>query len=168
VEPKSNAGVILEPSDESSDEAWTYLERRDRTSTDDVAMVAAAERSLVWWSRVGRPVNIQRAEWMLARTNAAAGWREPAIEHALRTLALTAEATVGNDGFEDFDFAFAEEVAARAFALARDLPTARRHYANARRLGNLIKDPGDRAEFFRQLAIGPWYGADQDEAGSGT
>jgi hypothetical protein len=36
------------------------------------------------------------------------------------------------------------------------------------RLGNAIKDPDDRREFFRQLAIGPWYGADQADTGSGA
>jgi hypothetical protein len=32
----------------------------------------------------------------------------------------------------------------------------------ARKLGEAIKDEADRAEFFRQLAIGPWYGVNGD------
>jgi hypothetical protein len=83
---------------------------------------------------------------------------EPAMEFARRTMELTREhqATLA-----DFDLAFANEIAARAWALGGNPLRAREHYDGARRLGDAIKDDGDRAEFFRQFAGGPWFGLDE-------
>jgi hypothetical protein len=79
------------------------------------------------------------------------------VEYARRTLDLTeAHASL----LADFDLAFAEEIAARAWAATDDRPTAREHLARARELGAAIADAGDRKEFFRQLALGPWFGLD--------
>ncbi|MFO1185102.1 MAG: hypothetical protein U1E56_09985 [Bauldia sp.] len=137
---------------------WKLLEKADRTAAETEAMLAAAAESHALWLKVGTAVNDQRGEWMLARTAVDAGRAEAAVRHAERTLALTAAAKVGEAGFADFDFAFAEEVTARAFALAGDLARARRHYDQARRLGEAIAEEGDRTEFFRQFALGPWFG----------
>ncbi len=143
-------------------QAWEMIEKPRRTPAEDDAMIAAAERSLALWAGVGGPVNDQRGEWMIARTAVAAGRKEKALAHAQRTLALTRAALSDPTGFEDFDFAFAEEIAARAHGLSGDLDRARRHYEEAKRLGDAIADDGERAEFFRQFAIGPWYGLESE------
>ena len=146
---------------ETNGAAWDLLEKADRSDADTEAMVTAATESLTLWRQVGTPVNAQRGHWMIARVAVDAGRADLAVEHARATLDLTA---AHREALEDFDRAFAEEVAARAFALAGDLERARRHYATARRLGEAIAGDGDRGEFFRQLAIGPWFELADDSA----
>jgi hypothetical protein len=159
-----DALAIRKVATEAFNEAWTLLEKPARTPAETEAMIAAAARSHALWLKVGAPVNDQRAQWMLARTAVDAGMKDKALSHARRTLELTRAARTGRDGFEDFDFAFAEEVAARAFALAGEERRARQHYAEAKRLGEAVKDEGDRAEFFRQFGRGPWFGLAHEAA----
>jgi hypothetical protein len=64
---------------------------------------------------------------------------------------------------QDFDRAFAKEIAARAWALAGNRERALKHHKDARMLGNLIADEGDRAEFFRQFDGGPWFSLGEAE-----
>jgi hypothetical protein len=80
-----------------------------------------------------------------------------AVVHAKRAMSLTQQ---HHAALKDFDVAFAHEIMARALALAGETNAAQAHYAIALQMGDAITDGGDRAEFFRQLAIGPWHGAD--------
>jgi hypothetical protein len=156
--------AIRQAAIEAFNQAWTLLEKPRRTPAETDAMLAAAARSHALWLKAGSAVNDQRGQWMLARAAVDAGMKDKALSHARRTLELTRLARKGRDGFEDFDFAFAEEIAARAFALAGEERRARQHYAEAKRLGEAVKDDGDRAEFFRQFARGPWFGLDDTTA----
>ena len=142
---------------DAHEQTWQLVEKRDRTPAESEAMLAAARLSLALWEQVGTPLNAERGHWLIARAAVDAGLVEPALDHAKRTLELTAERP---DGSQDFDLAFAEEIAARAYALAGDKPRAAQHYAEAKRLGNAILKDGERKEFFRQFALGPWFGLD--------
>jgi hypothetical protein len=153
-----DAPQIREAAIEAFNHAWTLLEKPARTPAETEAMLAAAARSHALWLQVGSAVHDQRGQWMLARAAVDAGMKDKALSHARRTLELTYAANKGHEGFEDFDFAFAEEIAARAFALAGDQRRALQHYAEAKRLGGAVKDATDRAEFFRQFSRGPWFG----------
>ena len=143
---------------EAHEETWQLLEKPDRTAAETEAMIAAAETSLELWAQAGTAVNAQRGHWLIARAAVDAGVPELALEHAERTLALTAD---HRSGLQDFDLAFAEEIAARAFALVGETSRAATHHAEAKRLGEAIKDDGDRKEFFRQFGSGPWFGLDR-------
>jgi hypothetical protein len=140
---------------DAHEETWQLLEKPDRSPTETAAMIAAAQTSLELWEQVGTSLNAERGHWLVARVAVDAELPELALAHARRTLALTADRPTG---VKDFDFAFAEEVAARAFALAGNLTEAANHYAEAKRLGEGIKDVNDREEFFRQFGRGPWFG----------
>ncbi len=94
------------------------------------------------------------------RTYVAARLAEPARHFAAETRALTEKhKTI----LADFDFAFAEEIFARAAALAGHSDEAAAHRARARTLGDAVADAGDRAEFFRQFEGGPWFGLKEAE-----
>lgn len=136
-------------------ECWRLLEKPDRTPAETAAMVAAAKESLDLWKQVGTAVNAQRGAWLVARAAVDARDVDGALDFALKTLELT---TLHRDELADFDLAFAEEIVARAAALAGDTERAARHHAEAKRLGEAICDPEDRKEFLRQFAIGPWFG----------
>jgi hypothetical protein len=136
-------------------ECWALLEKPQRTEADEDAMVHAAHASLYHWMRAGTAVHLQRGNWLIARAYVALALPAPARRFARRTLELTAGHA---SELEDFDLAFAEEIAARAEALAGDMPAAAGHLARARRLGGEIEDGEDRRVFFEQLEAGPWFG----------
>jgi len=136
-------------------EAWRLLEKPDRTEAETAAMIGAAHRSHGLWQEAGTFLEDQRGNWLVARAYVAAGLAEPALEFARRTMEITA---AHHAELMDFDRAFAKEIAARAWALAGDHGRARKHHADARRLGEAIAGPEDRAEFFRQFDGGPWFG----------
>lgn len=93
----------------------------------------------------------------MARVYIALGAIEPALEYGRRTM----EITVRNyEALADFDRAFAKELEARAWALTGNVERARTHHAEAKKLGEEIRDDADRREFFRQFEAGPWFGLD--------
>lgn len=116
---------------------WTLLEKADRTDAETGEMIGAAHASLKAWEAAGGPIETQRGNWLVARAYVDAGLAEPALIFARRTIELTRE---------------------HQAALAGNLPRAKEHYAGAKKLGEAIKDEGDRAEFFRQFALEPWSG----------
>lgn len=140
---------------ETNNRCWTLLEKPDRTPSETTMMVETALESLRLWREAGTPVHAQRGHWMVARVAVDAGLAELAVEHARATLDLT---SAHSGELEDFDLAFAEEVAARAYALAGETGRARTHHAEATRRGQAIAGDGDRGEFFRQFNLAPWFG----------
>lgn len=142
---------------EANNRAWALLEKTGRSGAETAEMVAAAQASLAAWQVAGGPVEAQRGNWMIARAYVDAGLAGPAVEYARRTLDLT---ETHRAMLADFDLAFAEEIAARAWAAAGERERAEAHHARAKALGTAIADDGDREEFFRQFARGPWFGLD--------
>ncbi len=140
-------------------ETWAFLEKAGRSVAEDDAMLSAAHASLWHWAIAGTAVHRQRGTWLVARAYVALGLSAPARRFAQRTLELTA---AHGSELADFDLAFAEEIAARAEALAGDLVKAASHHARARSLGEAIEQADDRTEFFRQFDAGPWFGLDEE------
>ena len=138
--------------------ARTLLAKPERSEEETARMIGAARASLAAWEAIGGPVEAQRGNWLLARVYVDAGLNEPALEFARRTMELTG---AHQAELADFDLAFAEEIAARAWASTGNVGRAEAHYHDAKRLGLAIKDADDRAEFFRQFGIGPWFGLDR-------
>lgn len=129
-------------------EAWTLLDRPDRTSDEDDRMVHAAHASAFHWSGVGEPVNRVRGEWQCSRVYAVLGRAEPALHHARRCLALAEAAP----DLEDFDLPFAYEALARAHRVAGDEADAQRYADLACDMGAAIADAEDREHFEDELA----------------
>ena len=70
-------------------EAWTYIDREDRTTEDDRSMLAAALGSLVCWRKVGTAKNFSISDWQVSRVYALLGdaplarhYGESALEYA--------------------------------------------------------------------------------------
>jgi hypothetical protein len=142
---------------EANGQTWALLEKSGRTTEETARMIGQAHESLTLWEIAGGRVEAQRGNWLVARAYVDAGLAEPALEFASRTMELT---RAHQAALADFDLAFAKEIAARSWALAGNLPRAKEHHEGAKKLGEAIKDDGDRAEFFRQFAAGPWFGFD--------
>jgi tetratricopeptide (TPR) repeat protein len=69
--------------------AWELVEQADRTAEETLEMLHAAHAALIHWEAVGTPVNLQRAENLLATAYLKAGQTETALQHAERGLALS-------------------------------------------------------------------------------
>jgi hypothetical protein len=67
------------------------------------------------WSKVGKPVNLARADYIISRVYSAMGRSEPALYHAKRCLKTTEETRIG-----DWDLAFAYEALSRANSVAKN------------------------------------------------
>lgn len=140
---------------ETNQRTWKLLENPARTPAESEEMVHAAHTSLWHWLKAGTGVNHQRGAWLISRVCAELG---RAVE-ARHYLDLTFDLTRANKAdLADFDFAFAEALAARVSALEGRKDFARKHYADAKKLGDALPDEEDRKIFFDQLHAGAWFG----------
>jgi len=138
-------------------EVWELLGKRDRSPADDERMVHAAHASLYHWLYAGTGVNHQRGEWLIARVHIILGDPVLAERHTRRCLELTDEHAAE---MQDFDFAFAHELAARTAAMTGDRARAAGFIEKARQAGAAIADPEDRKVFFDGFFGNPWFGVD--------
>ncbi len=138
---------------ELNNRVWNLLGKPDRTDTENNEMIWAAYASLYHWSVIGRPVNIQRGEWMVSHVMAVLNHPESAIYHADRCWKLTEELNL-----EGFDRGYALEALARANACAGNTKQAQKYYADARAYSENIKNPEDAELYISDLESGPWYG----------
>jgi DNA-binding transcriptional MerR regulator len=129
---------------------WTLLELTERTPAQIDEMIHSAHASRYHWGAAGdagETVNLARGEWQCSRVYAVLGRAEPALWHARRCVEIN-EA----NGIADWDIASAYEAAARAHAVAGDLPAARSWAALARAACAAIVDPADREVIEGDLA----------------
>jgi len=92
---------------------WPTLDKESPTEEELEEALHMAHTSLYHWSKIGQPINIARAEYMISRVYSAFSWAKPALFHAQRCLKITEGTEI-----EDFDLAFAYEAMARAYHLA--------------------------------------------------
>ncbi len=132
---------------------WDLLVKTDRTEIEDNRMLWQAYASLYHWSVIGKPINIQRGEWMVSHVNAVLYHPEAAVYHAERCWHFTEELAL-----VDFDKAYSLEALARAYACAGDTEKAKEYYAKAREAGAKIEGQEDYKLFMSDLETGPWFG----------
>ena len=90
---------------EFNNRAWELVEKTERSAEETIEMLHAAHAAAIHWQAVGTPVNLQRAENLLATACLKLGRHEQAIEHAERGLTLHPTKTKIVDGeTERFDF----------------------------------------------------------------
>ena len=99
-------------------------------------MLDYAHASLAHWRAAGAEVRNQRGQWLLARVYAVLGEGARALKHAQLCYELIEK---HKSGIEDFDFAFAYEAIARAYAANGDNADARRYIQMAQKAGRRSK-----------------------------
>lgn len=99
--------------------AQDLREGRRGDAARDAFMIELAEASKALWASAGTWVNVERADWLLARCHAALGQGAPALSHARACLALV-EQHAGEPEADDFEFFFAHEALAWAQRAAGD------------------------------------------------
>jgi hypothetical protein len=120
---------------------WDLLDRARRTSAEDDEMVSASHASLWHWTQVAghTPTNLSIARWQLSRVYATVGQAANAEHYGRLCVDVSA-------GLDPFYAAYAWEAYARAAALAGDASAMEERLAAARRLSELIDDPGHRGQ----------------------
>jgi hypothetical protein len=128
-------------------QVWELLEKPDRETADDDAMVHAAHASRHHWGVVGDPVHRARGEWQISRVYAVLGRPEPALHHGRRCLDLVDRFELG-----PFDLGYAHEAIARAHGIAFRPSDATRHLLLAREAAAEVADAEDRELLLADLA----------------
>ena len=118
---------------------WPILDKAEPTEDELEEALHMAHTSLYHWNKVGHPINIARAEYMISRVYSAFSWAEPALYHAQRCLMITEETGVG-----DFDLAFAYEVMTRAYAVVGDEAECKKYQALAQKSTDAVRNEEDR------------------------
>jgi hypothetical protein len=131
-------------------DTWTLLEKEDRTTEDDNAMLHMAHASAHHWRRVGKPENLARSEWQCSRVYAVLRRPEPCLHHAQRCLEICRANSLG-----DFDLAFAYEALARGQAIAGDAGRARTFTEQALAAAADVKEEQDRELLLTDLETIP-------------
>jgi tetratricopeptide (TPR) repeat protein len=136
-------------------QTWELLEKKDRSRFEDVRMLDYAHASLAHWRTAGRAARHQRGEWLVSRVHAVLGDGVQALKHAQ----LCYELLEGNkDEMQDFDFAFAYEAIARAYAVNGEKTEAMKFLERAQKAGEAIQEQEEREVFFTELNGGEWNG----------
>jgi hypothetical protein len=126
--------------------AWELIEKPDRTSAEDEAMVLCALASLWHWMQ--RPdctdQNLSIAHWQVSRTYALVGQGENARRHAQRSLELAKD-------LSPFYKGYAHEAIARAALVLRDQQSFAEHLTQARTYANGMAIGEERAALEKDL-----------------
>ena len=127
--------------------AWTYIDRSDRSSEDNEAMVLAAAASLWHWTQREdcTPKNLSIGNWQLSRAYALAGQGDNAMRHATRSLEFV-------EGESPFHVGYGHEAVARAASLLSDDHTFFAHLEKAKALLTAIGDESERVALEQDLS----------------
>ena len=125
---------------------WELLEKSQRTQAEIDEMIHAAHASCYHWSKAGTALKLARGEWQISRVSSVLKRNEPAHYHAHRSLEICME-----NGFGDFDLAFAYEAQARAASVAGDNQATSEYLTLARQAGENISEQEDKDYFFTEL-----------------
>ncbi|PCJ62159.1 MAG: hypothetical protein COA79_05580 [Planctomycetota bacterium] len=148
-----NAHKILGPS--INNITWELMEKENRSEEEDDLMIDAAHASCFHWHYAGTHVHHQRGEWMIARVYTILGFKMESMRHAKRCLSITKEFP---NEMENFDWAFAYECFARAYALSGNKEEALKYKKEALNAGSNCKDPEDREVFESEFKKYDWFG----------
>ena len=126
---------------------WELLDKSERTQAEVDAMIHAAHASRYHWSQAGTALHLTRGEWQISRVYSVLKRGEPAQYHARRSLEICLE-----NGFGDFDLAFAYEALARAASVLGDNKAVGKNVTLAKDAGEKIAEQDDKDYFFSELA----------------
>lgn len=132
---------------ECNNRAWDLAVKLPRTAEETREMLDAAYAASFHWAKIGKPVNIARADMTLAHIWAVLGNGEQAQKYAKQCLDFF-EANHG----EEWDIAFAHAEMAYAAYVRGDHAAHVRHHAEADRLGQAMKSEEDKSVFMEEFS----------------
>jgi hypothetical protein len=135
-------------------QTWDLIDKgENRTQTESDDMIHSAHASRYHWGVVvasdkypkSGPMNLERGDWQISRVYALLEKQEPALYYAQRCLSICEEHKIG-----DFDFAFALEAMARAYAITGDAKS-NEYLQKAKKAGQAISKEDDKKYFLSEL-----------------
>ena len=124
---------------ETNNGIWPTLDKEKPSAEELEEALHMAHTSRYHWSKIGQPINLARAEYMISRVCSAMHRGEPALFHAKRCLDITQDTGIG-----DFDLAFAYEAMARAFLASGQKGKCAEYKKQAQRAVDDVKGEEDR------------------------
>lgn len=100
-------------------EAWDYLDKEKRDAKDEQEMLHLAHASRYHWSFIGSPTNMAVSDWQISRVYAALNEPHLSLHFAKSALDIMQKSNLADilhTGYEGI---------ARAYAIAKDYPSAR-------------------------------------------
>jgi len=125
--------------------AWDFLDKKERTSEEDMQMLIEALTSRYHWGYIGNAHNFAVGDWQISRVFAALKQPELALLFARSSLDACEK-----NGLKDL-LVSAYEGMARAHATANDTGEARRYLNMARSQLKLIEDEEDHKIYNQQI-----------------
>lgn len=138
---------------ELHNKAYDHADKFETDPEEGERALHAAFGSLYHWAEVGTAIHFARGELTIASIALKVNRHEVAIHHAKRCLRLVEE-----NGFADWDLAYAYETYARANAANGNTKLAVEYKQKAIEAGKAIAEEGDRKQFESDLNSGNWYG----------
>ncbi len=136
-------------------ETWKLLQKEILSKEEKDLILYTVYASAYHWSNAGTEIHMQRAEWIISRVYTKLNNPDLALVHAKKCLSLTNDE---NEGLKDFDYAYAYEAMARAYALANDFQNATKYYKKAIYASGRIGNNEDKKLFISDLKDGDWNG----------
>lgn len=133
---------------ECFNQAWSLIEKEERTPADTDMMIHLAHASIYHWSRRVdcTDQNLSIGYWQLARVYALAGMGEPALRSAEICLAYSQQ-----HGVAKVFLGYANEALARAYALSGDRENTAKHLDKVKEIALTLADD-DREQLLADLA----------------
>ncbi len=133
--------------------AWNYIEKNELSKEEVESMLHVAHAALYHWSKIDSQQAIARANWLLGRVYAVAGYPKIALRYSQNCLTICE-----SKHLVDLNLAFAYEGMARAHAADGSLLVAQEWRTKAQLAGKQILNEKDREKFFAVLDKEPWFG----------
>jgi hypothetical protein len=124
---------------ETNNGIWPILDAENPSIENLEEALHMAHTSTFHWSKIGKPVNIARGEYMISRVLSALGRGKSSLAHAEKSLRI-AEGTES----EDWDIAFAYEAITRAHVAIGDKDKSMEWKEKAQKAIDSVKDEQDR------------------------
>ncbi len=135
---------------EFNNEAWELVEKPNRTPNETQRMIHLAHAAALHWGVVGKPINFERAECLLATVYAAADRLETAAMHVAYGLALSEN---GVDDETPFDRAALLACAAMIFSRTPNDAEGPRYAVLAQEAFAQLTDAEDREVVTRLYGV---------------
>jgi len=126
--------------------AWDFLDKKKRSSNEDLQMLLEAHTSRYHWARLNKPYNFAIGDWQISRVYAAL--KQPSL--ALLFAKSSLDTCKKNDLKELLLSAY--EGMSRAHAVAKQTKEAQRYLELARKHLEFVRDDEDRKIYSQQIA----------------
>jgi len=127
-------------------EAWDYLDKRNKDDGEERTMLHLAHASRYHWGLVGTPRNVAVGDWQISRIYASLNQPELALQFAKSCLEICEKNSLSDV------LHTAYEAIARAYAISKDYGRAKDYLNRAReQLTKLKLDKEDRKAYSDQI-----------------